>query len=58
VGLGSDLDGGFDAKHSAMQDTKQFSELSRKLRKQFSQSQVEGIMGTNWLTFLERSLPD
>ncbi len=58
VGLGSDLDGGFDAKHSAMQDAKQFSELSRKLRKQFSASQVEGIMGTNWLGFLARSLPE
>jgi membrane dipeptidase len=57
LGLGSDLDGGFDAKHSAMQDTKQFTELSRKLRKHFSPSQVEGIMGTNWLGFLAASLP-
>jgi len=57
VGLGSDLDGGFDAKHSAMQDTRQFGDLSRKLRKHFSASQVEGIMGTNWLDFLAISLP-
>jgi membrane dipeptidase len=57
VGIGSDLDGGFDARHSAMQDTKQFTELSRKLRKQFSASQVEGIMGANWLRFLADSLP-
>ncbi len=57
VGVGSDLDGGFDAKHSAMQDTRQFTDLSRKLRKQFSASQVEGVMGTNWLGFLAASLP-
>ena len=41
VGLGSDLDGGFDAKHSAMQNTNQFTELSSKLRRHFSASQVE-----------------
>ena len=58
VGIGSDLDGGFDAEHSAMQDTRQLGELSRSLRRHFSASQVEGIMGTNWLGFLERSLPD
>ena len=57
VGLGSDLDGGFDAKHSAMQNTSQLSELSRKLRKHFSRAQVEGIMGKNWLDFLASSLP-
>ncbi len=57
VGLGTDLDGGFDAAHGAMQDTKQFPELSSKLRQHFNASQVEGIMGTNWLEFLERSLP-
>lgn len=58
VGLGSDLDGGFDAKGSAMQDTKQLAELARRLRKHFSPSQVEGVMGANWLEFLARSLPD
>ncbi|HEV2218667.1 MAG TPA: membrane dipeptidase [Candidatus Dormibacteraeota bacterium] len=57
VGLGSDLDGGFDAEHSAMQDTRQFGELATKLRKQFRASEVEGIMGTNWLRFLGDSLP-
>src|SRR5438270_4433018 len=57
VGLGSDLDGGFDAKHSAMQDANQFTELSRKLRHRFSASEVEGIMGKNWLDFLETALP-
>src|SRR3989475_11767978 len=57
VGLGSDLDGGFDAKHSAMQTTSHLSELSRKLRKHFSRAQVAGIMGKNWLDFLATSLP-
>ncbi|HET7465152.1 MAG TPA: membrane dipeptidase [Candidatus Dormibacteraeota bacterium] len=57
VGIGSDLDGGFDAKHSAMQDTRQFPELARKLRQRFNAGQVEGIMGTNWLDFLSKSLP-
>jgi microsomal dipeptidase-like Zn-dependent dipeptidase len=58
VGLGTDLDGGFDAAGSAMQDTRQFPELARKLRKHFSPPQVEGVMGANWLEFLARSLPD
>jgi membrane dipeptidase len=57
VGIGSDLDGGFDAEHSAMQDTRQFAELTRKLRRHFNAPQVEGIMGANWIEFLERSLP-
>ena len=58
VGLGTDLDGGFDAKGSAMHDTKQFPELARRLRKHFSAPQVDGVMGANWLEFLARSLPD
>jgi membrane dipeptidase len=57
VGLGTDLDGGFDAEHAAMKSTTGFATLSRKLRKHFSAEQVEGIMGTNWLRFLETSLP-
>jgi membrane dipeptidase len=57
VGLGTDLDGGFDAKHSAMKDTKEFPTLRTKLRRHFNAEQVEGIMGNNWLRFLKQSLP-
>lgn len=57
VGLGTDLDGGFDARESAMRDTRQFADLRPKLRKHFSATQVEGIMGENWLGFLGRNLP-
>jgi membrane dipeptidase len=57
VGIGTDLDGGFDAKHAAMKDTRSFSALEKKLRKHLSASQVEGVMGGNWLRFLASSLP-
>jgi membrane dipeptidase len=57
VGLGTDLDGGFDASHAAISDTRELGELSRRLRKHFSASQVEGIMGANWLRFLAANLP-
>ncbi len=58
VGMGTDLDGGFDAKHAAMKSTTQFATLERKLRKHFSPAQVEGVMGENWLRFLKNSLPE
>jgi membrane dipeptidase len=57
VGLGTDLDGGFDARHAAMGDTKKFATLRSKLRRTFSAEQVEGIMGGNWLRFLGANLP-
>ncbi|HEY6875901.1 MAG TPA: membrane dipeptidase [Candidatus Dormibacteraeota bacterium] len=57
VGLGTDLDGGFNAKGAALQDTRQFADLAKKLRKHFSAQQVEGVMGENWLGFLRASLP-
>jgi len=57
VGLGTDLDGGFDAKHAALGDTKEFATLRRKLRRAFTAEQVDGIMGENWLRFLRTSLP-
>ena len=57
VGIGTDLDGGFDAKYAAMHDTRDLATLQRKLRKHLSAAQVEGIMGTNWLRFLSDSLP-
>jgi membrane dipeptidase len=58
VGIGTDLDGGFDAKRAAMKRTTDFPRLEVKLRKEFSAADVEGIMGANWLRFLGASLPD
>ncbi|HLZ96232.1 MAG TPA: membrane dipeptidase [Candidatus Dormibacteraeota bacterium] len=57
VGLGTDLDGGFDGKHAAMSSTAGFKTLASRLRKHFSSAEVDGILGENWLGFLARSLP-
>ena len=57
VGLGTDLDGGFDARYAPINDLAELKELPVKLRRHFSRTQVEGIMGENWLEFLARSLP-
>jgi membrane dipeptidase len=58
VGLGTDLDGGFDSRHAPLSNLSQLKNLSVRLRKHFSRAQVEGVMGTNWLEFLGRALPD
>jgi membrane dipeptidase len=57
VGLGTDLDGGIDSRYGPMRHLGELKELPRKLRRHFSAAQVEGIMGTNWIGFLSRSLP-
>ena len=57
VGIGSDLDGGFDARHAPIDELAKLKELPARLRLHFSRAQVDGIMGDNWLAFLERSLP-
>ena len=57
VAIGTDLDGGFDARRAAMKRTTDFSKLETKLRKRFSAAQVDGIMGGNWVRFLGASLP-
>ena len=57
VGLGTDLDGGFNAKGAAVRDTRELPDLRPKLRRLFSAQQVEGVMGENWLRFLAASLP-
>jgi membrane dipeptidase len=57
VGLGTDLDGGFDVRQSPVAEMTQLKELPAMLRRHFSRAQVEGIMGGNWLEFLRRSLP-
>ncbi len=57
VGLGTDLDGGFDARYAPFDSLTKLKELPARLRLHFNRTQVEGIMGGNWLAFLERSLP-
>ena len=58
VGIGTDVDGGFDSRHAAMDSYAAMKELRAKLRLHFNQTQVDGIMAGNWLSFLERSLPE
>ena len=58
IGLGTDLDGGFDSRHAPMLKLDQLKQLPVRLRKQFSRAQVDGVMGANWLAFLGRALPD
>ena len=57
VGLGTDLDGGFDARYAPFDSLTKLKQLPARLRLHFNRAQVEGIMGGNWLAFLERSLP-
>ena len=57
VGLGTDLDGGFDARQAPLDNLNRLKELRARLRRHFTQRQVDGIMSENWLGFLERSLP-
>ena len=57
VGIGSDLDGGIDSRYGPMNDLTELKKLPGLLRRHFSEAQVEGIMGANWLEFFGRSLP-
>jgi membrane dipeptidase len=57
VGIGTDLDGGFCARYAPLDDLVRLKELPVLLRRHFNRAQVDGIMGTNWLDFLTRSLP-
>jgi len=58
MGIGTDMDGGFDSRQSPISDLGEFKDLAARLRTHFSRAQVEGVMGGNWLEFLGRSLPD
>ncbi|GAC1692235.1 MAG: membrane dipeptidase [Candidatus Dormibacteraceae bacterium] len=58
VGLGTDLDGGFDARQAPMKDLAGLRELRVRLATRFSKTQVDGVMGGNWIEFLGRALPD
>ena len=57
VAIGTDLDGGFDSRQAPMDSLAKLKELPARLRLHFNKTQVDGIMGNNWLDFLERSLP-
>jgi len=57
VGIGSDLDGGFDARKAAVPRVSAMAQVERALARQFGPGGAAGIMGGNWLDFLERSLP-
>ena len=57
VAIGTDLDGGFDAREAPIADLSELQRLPAMLRQHFSRGQVDGIMGENWLGFLSRSLP-
>jgi membrane dipeptidase len=57
VGIGSDLDGGIDSRYGPIHDLRELKQLPAMLRRHFSATQAEGIMGANWLEFLGRSLP-
>jgi membrane dipeptidase len=58
VGLGSDLDGGFDHRSAPLRDLTELERLPSLLRRHFGPAQTDGIMGRNWLEFLRRSLPE
>jgi membrane dipeptidase len=58
VGLGTDLDGGFDSRFAPFRKLADLNDLPARLRKHFSRAQVEGVMGGNWIEFLGRALPD
>ena len=57
VGIGTDLDGGFDTRHAAIDNLGKLKAVQARLRLHFNRTQVDGIMGNNWLEFLSRSLP-
>ena len=57
IGIGTDVDGGFDSRYAPFDDLAKLKELRTRLRAHFSRTQVDGVMGDNWLDFLSRSLP-
>jgi membrane dipeptidase len=60
IGVGSDLDGGFGSE-STPSEVDTVADLPKiagaLLEAGFSEKQVSGIMGENWLRFLKNSLP-
>jgi membrane dipeptidase len=57
VGIGTDLDGGFETRYAAIDNLDKMKAVAARLRLHFNRSQVDGIMGGNWIEFLARSLP-
>lgn len=57
VGLGSDLDGGFGTDMAAIDSLSDLGALRRALTRRFGAVEADGIMGGNWLRFLESALP-
>jgi membrane dipeptidase len=57
VVLGTDLDGGFLADAAAIDSLADLGVLKTRLQSIFNRSDVDGILGDNWLAFLLRSLP-
>jgi membrane dipeptidase len=57
IGIGTDLDGGFDSRYAPFDDLAKLKELRTRLGTHFSRPQVEGVMGENWLRFLGEALP-
>ena len=57
VAIGTDLDGGFDARYAPLKSVGEMKGLPALLRRHFNRTQIEGIMSGNWLDFLGRSLP-
>src|ERR1700694_6019630 len=51
VGIGTDLDGGFDARQAPIKDLSHLKDLAVRLGAHFSRAQVEGVMGENWIDF-------
>jgi len=56
VGIGSDMDGGFGVDKAALR-LSGFGRLRRALARHFSPGDVDGILGGNWLRYLEANLP-
>ncbi len=57
VGLGSDLDGGFGSDLAAISSLSELPALRAALSKRFGAAEADGVMGGNWLRFLETALP-
>jgi len=61
VGIGSDFDGGFGSESipAEMDTIADLPKVASALSEEgFSDAEVDGIMGENWLHFLERTLPE
>jgi membrane dipeptidase len=57
VGVGSDLDGGFGRDRAAIDSLDDLAVLRSALARRFGRRAADGVMGSNWLRFLEAVLP-